>query len=241
MKEIKVEVQMIETGYYTNHQAKLVKKFKKTLKRFEPRLSAQYGQTFAEIINSEAMAYFIELIPRIPHYETAFYRPIILLNAQLIAIVKAMKKHGKTVEDVLRIQADFFEEDYRRIPGFVGRIYVSRLAGYFLDKTAKKGAEEGWETEVVRGTTTDDFDLSVVTKKCGLVEYLKSEGMTDYLKYCNFSDFIMFPVMNIGLRQPCTIEEGQCVYFMKYKGQTEIPASLDVIYDPAKDGNHLFE
>jgi hypothetical protein len=113
----------------------------------------------------------------------------------------------------------------------MGRIYVSRLAGYFLDKMAKKGTEEGWEAEVVRGKATDDFDLSVITRKCGLVEYLKSEGMTDYLKYCNFSDFIMFPAMNIGLKQPCTIEDGQCVYCMKYKGQSEIPASLDVIYN----------
>jgi hypothetical protein len=225
---------MIETGYYTNQQDKLVKKFKKTLKRYEPRLSAQYGETFAKTIIIDAMAYYIELIPRIPYYETAFYRPIILLNAQLIAIVKAMKKHGKTVEDVFRIQADFFREDTKKIPGFMGRIYVSRLAGYFLDKTAKQGSEEGWEAEVVRGKAIDDFDLSVVTQKCGLVEYLKSEGLTDYLKYCNFSDFIMFPAMNIGLKQPCTIEDGQCVYCMKYKGQSEIPASLDVIYNPTQ-------
>jgi hypothetical protein len=206
---------MIETGYYTKQQDKLVKKFKKTLKRYEARLSAQYGETFAKTINTGAMAYFIELIP-------------------LIAIVKAMKEHGKTVEDVFRIQADFFKEDFRKIPGFVGRIYVSRFAGYFLGKMAKKGTLEGWESEVVRGKATDDFDLSVITKKCGLVEYLKSEGMTDYLKYCNFSDFIMFEAMNIGLKQPCTIEDGQCVYCMKYKGQSEIPASLDVIYDPAQ-------
>jgi hypothetical protein len=78
---------MIETGYYTKQQGKLVRKFKKTLKRYEPRLSAQYGQTFAETINTDVVAYFIELIPRIPYYETALYRPIILLNAQLIAIV----------------------------------------------------------------------------------------------------------------------------------------------------------
>ena len=225
---------MIKTGYYANQQDKLVKKFEKTLKRYEPRLAAQYGQTFAETISTEAMTYFIELIPRIPCYDTAFYRPIILLNAQLIAIVKAMKKHGKTVEDVFRIQADFFKEDTRRIPGFMGCVYVSRLAGYFLDRIAKKGSEEGWESEIVRGKTTDDFDLAVITKKCGLVDYLKSEGMTDTLKYCNFSDFILFPAMNIGLKQPCTIQNGQCVYCMKYRGKTDIPASLDVIYDPAQ-------
>jgi len=78
---------MIKTGYYTKQQDKLVKKFKKTLKRYEPRLSAQYGEEFAKTINVDAMAYYIELIPRIPYYETALYRPIILLNAQLIAIV----------------------------------------------------------------------------------------------------------------------------------------------------------
>ena len=78
---------MIETGYYTKQQDKLVKKFKKTLKRYEPQLSAQYGEEFAKTINVDAMAYYIELIPQIPYYETAFYRPIILLNAQLIAIV----------------------------------------------------------------------------------------------------------------------------------------------------------
>jgi hypothetical protein len=228
------EIKMIETGYYTNQQDKLVKKFKKILKRYEPRLSAQYGQNFAETVSTDAMAYFIELVPRIPYYETPFYRPIILLNAQIIAIVKAMKQHGKTVEDVFRIQADFFREDTRRIPGFMGRVYVSRLVGYFLDKMARKGTEEGWEAEVVRGKATDNFDLSVVTKKCGLVEYLKSEGMTDYLNYCNFSDFIMFPAMNIGLKQPCIIEEGQCVYCMKYKGKSEIPATLDVIYNPVQ-------
>jgi len=38
-------------------------------------------------INVDAMAYYIELIPRIPYYETALYRPINLLNAQLIASV----------------------------------------------------------------------------------------------------------------------------------------------------------
>ena len=92
--------------------------------------------------------------------------------------------------------------------------------------------EEGWEADVVRGKATDDFALSVITRKCGLVEYLKSEGMTDYLKYCNFSDFIVFPAMNIGLKQPCTIDNGQCVYCMKYKGQSENPSSLDVIYNP---------
>ena len=108
----------------------------------------------------------------------------------------------------------------------MGRVYVSKFAGKILSKMAMQGTAEDWEAEFIRGTDTDDFDVSVVTTKCGLVEYLESEGMTDFINYCNFSDFIMFPAMNIGLRQPSTIVQGKCVYCMKYRGKSQIPPSL---------------
>ena len=217
---------MIKTGYYTNQQDKLVKQFKKLLNRYEVELSALYGEALTEKIITDAMPLYVELIPRIPYYETPLYRPIILLNAQLVAILKAMKKHGKPVEDFVKIQAKFFKEEYSKVPSIMGRVYVSKFAGKFLSKMAKQGTAEGWEAEFVRGSITDDFDVSIVTKKCGLVEYLESEGMTDLINYCNFSDFIMFPAMNIGLRQPSTIAQGKCVYCMKYRGKSEIPVSL---------------
>ncbi len=176
------------------------------------------------------MIHFEKLIPNIPHYKAASYQKIILLNAQVIAIIRAMKEESRTVKDALKIQVELFREDYQKIPRFIGRVFVSRFGGYFLNKLAKKVTKDGWETDYIRGTLNDDFDVSIVTKNCGVVEYLKSEGMTDYLRYCNMSDFLMFPSMNIGLRQPSTIENGKCVYCMKYKGENEIPESLDVIY-----------
>ena len=221
---------MIKEGYYLKQKEKLVKTFKKTLRRYDKKLSAQYGIEFSKTIQQNALVYFVELIPNIPYYEAASYQTIILLNAQIIAIIRAMKKQDRTVEETLKIQADLFKEDYRKIPRFMGKIFVSKFGGYFLNKLAKKVTGEGWETDYIRGTPNDDFDVSIVTKKCGVVEYLKSEGMTDYLKYCNCSDFLMFPAMNIGLKQPSTIKSGKCVYCMKYKGKSEIPESLDVIY-----------
>ena len=220
---------MIKTGYYTNQQEKLVKQFKKLLNHYEVELSELYGQAFAEKVVTDAISKYIELIPRIPYYETPLYRPIILLNSQLIAIIKAMKKYGKPVEDFVKIQAKFFKEEYSKVPSIIGRVYVSKFAGKFLSKMAKQGTAEGWEAEFVRGTDTDDFDVSVITKKCGLVEYLESEGMTDLINYYNFSDFIMFPAINIGLRQASTIAQGKCVYCMKYQGKSEIPASLSEV------------
>jgi len=217
---------MIKTGYYTDQQDKLVKQFKKLLKRYEVELSAQYNEELAKKITSEAITQYIELIPRIPYYETPLYRPIILLNSQLVAIIKALKKHDKPVEDVVKVQAKFFKEEYSKVPSIMGRVYVSKFAGKFLSKMARQGTAEGWDAEFIRGTASDDFDVSVVTKKCGLVEYLESEGMTDLINYCNFSDFIMFPAMNIGLRQPSTISQGKCVYCMKYRGKSQIPVSL---------------
>jgi hypothetical protein len=228
------EPEMIATGYYTRHEKRLVRKFNKTLDRYQPRLSAQFGNECANQIRADALAFFRELIPRIPYYETPLYRPIILTNAELIAIVSAMKQHGNTVEDVFRIQAALFREDTQKIPRIAGRIYASRVAGFFLKWMARRGTAEGWEAQVVRGTAADDFDVSVVTTRCGLVEYLKSEGMADYLAYCNFADFIMFPAMGIGLKQPGTIDKGRCVYCMTFGGHSEIPASLDVIYTPSR-------
>lgn len=221
---------MIKKGYYINQKAKLIKMLKKTLKRYDKRLTAQYGIEFSRTIQKNALEYFLELIPNIPHYEAATYQAIILLNAQIIAILRAMKQQGIPVEDTIKIQVELLKENYSKIPHFMGRIFVSKFGGYFLNKLAKKVTKEGWETDYIKGTSNDDFDVSIVTKKCGVVEYLKSEGMTDYLKYCNYGDFIMFSAMNIGLKQPGTIESGKCVYCMKYKGKSEIPESLDVIY-----------
>jgi hypothetical protein len=215
-----------KTGYYTDRRNKLIKQFRQLLISYSLVLTEQYGKDFAATIASDATAIYFELIPRIPYYETPLYRPIILLNSRLIAIIKAMQKNGKTAEDVVKIQAKFFQEEYRKLPAVVGRIYVSKFAGKFLNKMALQGTHEGWEAEFVRGTDSDDFDVSVVTAKCGLVEYLKSEGMTDLINYCNFSDFIMFPAMQIGLRQPSTIDQGKCVYCMKLKVETEIPENL---------------
>ena len=230
---------MIKKGYYINQEKKLLKQFEKTLSRYDKKLSAQYGADFSKTIRETAIVYFIELIPNIPFYEAASYQAIIIINAQLIAIVRAMKKQGRTVEDVFKIQVELWKETYAKIPGFMGRIFVSKFGGYFLNNLAKKVTSEGWDTDYIRGTPNDDFDISIITKKCGVVEYLKSEGIDDYLKYCNSSDFIMFPAMNIGLKQPSTIENGKCVFCMKHNGQSEVPASLDAIYNPKQEQSDL--
>lgn len=221
---------MIEKGHYLNKKAKLFKKLKKTLQRYNKILSARYGVEFSNKIQEHAVVYFEELVPNIPFYQASSYQEIILLNAQIIAIIRAMEKQGKTVEDTVRIQVELLKEDYRKIPSFAGRIFVSKIGGFFLNNLAKKVTKDGWETDYIKGTANDDFDVSIVTKNCGVIEYLKSEGMMHYAKYCNFSDFLMFRAMNIGLKQPQTIENGKCVFCMKHKGESEIPSSLDVVY-----------
>lgn len=221
---------MIENGYYINKKEKLYKKLSKTLQRYNKILTARYGDEFSNYINKYAIAYFEELIPNIPFYQASSYQEIILLNAQIIAIIRAMEKQGKTVEDTVRIQVELLEEDYRKIPSFAGRIFVSKIGGFFLNNLAKKVTKDGWETDYIKGSINDDFDVSIVTKKCGVIEYLKSEDMMRYAMYCNFSDFLMFRAMNIGLKQPQLIENGKCVFCMKYKGKSEIPNSLDAVY-----------
>ena len=68
------------------------------------------------------------------------------------------------------------------------------------------------KTDTIKGSKDDDFDVSIVTRRCGVVDYLESENMEEYSKHWNFSDFIMFRAMNIGLKQPKTIDNGECVF-----------------------------
>jgi len=221
---------MIEKGHYVNKKTNIFKKLKKTLLRYDKILSARYGVDFSNKIQENAIVYFEKLIPNIPYYRASSYQEIILLNAQIIAIIRAMEKQGKTVEDTVRIQVELLKEDYKKIPRFTGRIFISKIGGFFLNKLAKKVTKDGWETDYIKGTPNDDFDVSIVTKKSGVIEYLKSENMIHYSKYWNFSDFLMFHAMNICLKQPQLIENGKCVFCMKYKGKSEIPSSLDVVY-----------
>ena len=221
---------MIEQGHYTDKKEKLMKKFKKTSQRYDVILSERYGYEFSNNVREDSLVYFEALIPNIPFYDASTYQEIILLNAQIIAIIRAMETHGKTVEDTARIQVELFKEDYGKIPGFAGRIFTSKIGGIFLKKLAKKVTKEGWYTEYIKGSADDDFDVSIVTKNCGVIKYLESENMMHYAKYCNFSDYIMFREMNIGLTSPMEPKNGNCVFCMKYKGKIKIPSSLDVIY-----------
>ena len=54
--------------------------FKKTLRRYDKKLSAQYGIEFSRTIQKDALVDFGELIPNIPYYDAASYQAIILLT-----------------------------------------------------------------------------------------------------------------------------------------------------------------
>jgi len=115
-----------------------------------------------------------------------------------------MEKNGKTVEDTVRVQVELFKEDYGKIPSCVGRGSLAKLDEFYLNRLAQQVTKEGWYTDYIKGGRNSDFDVSIVTKNCSVIRYLESENIQHYAKYCNFSDFIMFREMNIGLTQPGT-------------------------------------
>ena len=221
---------MKENGYYIGREKTLLRKLDKTLQRWKPKLVRCYGDELFPVVRKRAAAHFSSRIPNIPFYRAASYQEIILVNAQLIAIIRAMNEAGITLEATLRIQTELFREQFKRIPAVAGRLFVSGTGRFFLKNLARKVTKEGWDTEVVEGGRSDDFDVSVITRRCGVVEYLRSEGMEELLRYCNMSDFLMFPAMNVGLRQTSTFTDGACVYCMKYRGATAVPETLKAIY-----------
>ena len=160
------------------------------MNRYDKRLTAQYVLESSKTVRENAIRHFIDLIPNIPYYNVLSYREIILINAQIIAIIRAMKDEGKSTEDTLRIQAELFKEDWGKVPKFMGRIFVSKFGGYFLRRLAAMVTAEGWDTEYKKGTQNDDFNVSIVTHNCGLVEYLKSEGVKQSISKIKNGSFL---------------------------------------------------
>ena len=68
------------------------------------------------------------------------YQEKILVNARLVAIIRAMKDAGTMLEDTLRIQTKLFRQDFKGIPCFAGRVFVHSIGRFVLNRLAKHHA-----------------------------------------------------------------------------------------------------
>ena len=86
-------------NYYISRKTKLLKNFDKTASLIRDFVVLSYGPDFADTLYREARQKYEELIPQIPHIESAAgvaLNTFLLITAQELTVYKVMKKYGKT-------------------------------------------------------------------------------------------------------------------------------------------------
>jgi len=223
------EVEM-EKGYYNFKISKLNKDLNKYLDKLNKSLEAEWGSDRASSIVSQAKAYYPEIAAEMPYFDNRMYDSIILLGGRMLAVKKAMKEEGIDVKEFVA----FFIKDSRkknnRIPAILrkisGRIFLSKPVRFYLKRVARSVTANGWPTEVVDGKKSDDYNMMVCTRNCGMVNFIRAVGEEDLIPYCTFFDFTTAEAMGLGLKHVSSIETGECVYCFKQGGRVEWPQSI---------------
>ena len=126
-RRAETEGQIID-DYYTSQQKELLKRFDDLRKHTRGILITSYGEEFANTIDREAQKEFELLIPEIPYIggDANDLTQEMIQSAMALALYRAMKGNGKTVEDTGSVL-------YRTVEAMVGSYprFLTRAVGFY--------------------------------------------------------------------------------------------------------------
>jgi hypothetical protein len=201
------------------------------------------GASVADAALADARRELDLLLPCVPYiggWRNAF-TPVMVINAWMFALYRAMKSRGKSAEDVVRVCAEVSDEYLRSLPGFVLRA-IGRLAFFppvrrFFEKQARRSQERRYPGDFVyEARVSADGELSLVFEECAVNKFYDAEGARDLKPYCNFFDVTYSRLMNMGVDARETIGLGceKCSLRYKHGRETVVPESLRGILPAAE-------
>ncbi len=222
--------------YFISRKSKLLRDFDNLTKRAKTALASQYGSEFAGTVVTEAREEYSKLIPEIPY--VGHYRILVRFitgTAVSLAIYKALRNHGKPVEEAGKLYYLICKAILSSYPGIVrwiiGRVSFSKL---FL-RAAKKGALEsqkrlypgGYVFSFVQGDGKE-FDYGVDYFECGGCKFLSQQGASELAPYICTADIVYSDLFGWGLVRTKTIAEGfeKCDFRFKKGGKTRVTSHV---------------
>jgi hypothetical protein len=231
--------------YYLSKKGRLLRLFDFTFRPIWKKLAEYYGQEYAENIIDESRQNFLEIIPQMPYVGGMknYYTPIIVVNGIIVAMFRAMRKTGKSAEDVMRIWAEVVDDLFRKIPGPLarlgGRVLLSKQTMKAFEKQTHISQErqypEDWVYELLVGDG-DKFDVGFEFSECAVIKFYDAMGVMELAPYCNFGDVTYSHYLGIGLDASETLGMGcdHCRMTFKKGGETLITPNLVDILPLAK-------
>ena len=121
-------------SYFISRKQKLLKDWDNLMKKVRKAFISRYGKEFAETLMSEARQEYSKLIPEIPCVgQSRILVQFITGTAQSLAIYRALRNHGKTVEEAGKLYYLICETIFNSYPRivhwFIGKMSFSK---YFL-------------------------------------------------------------------------------------------------------------
>jgi hypothetical protein len=183
-----------------------LKDFDRSLTRVKKVLFARYGEDEATTLMGESRHQYEDLIPQIPYIGDRNPFLIFLLPAtRYLAVYRAFKKHGRTVEEVGHLVYEMGEAEFKNRE-YSGDYVLNYVAG------------------------EQDFDWGVDYIECASCKFLDKQDAAELKPYVCAVDKVASEMLGWGLRRTMTLAEGdeRCDFRFKKGGETSvsIPQSL---------------
>jgi L-2-amino-thiazoline-4-carboxylic acid hydrolase len=181
------------------------------------------------------------LLPRIPYIggKENMFTPVMVINGWIIALYRAMKSRGRTVEEVVRISYEASDDFFRSFPPFIDKL-IGKLAttGYVVNhirQQAERSQERRYPEDFVYTCrfSRRDEELELEFTECPVQKYYEAEGVEELKPYCNFFDPIYSKYFVLGVRAEETLGLGCRTCKLNYNThrETVLPSNIRHVVD----------
>lgn len=220
-------------NYYVARKLKLLRSFDKSAARVNRVLVSRYGKEQASILTKEARREYEAIIPHLPYVGPRNPLMIFIIpTGWYVASYRALRRHGRTVEEAGPLIYEMTEAYLKSIPAFVrrliGYLWFSSLFLKRLKKRAADSQKRKYPGDYVLVYIEGDgktFDYGIDYIECANCKFLRALGVDELTPYVCAGDKLASELLGWGLTRTMTIAQGheKCDFRFKRGGKTHVP------------------
>jgi len=216
----------MSNDYYTRRTTQLLIQFDEMATRLTEILTRYYGFNLADSIMKESRREYENLIPDLPYIggdDNSRLTAIMIFSGHSLALYRAMKRHGRTAEEIGRIIYENAETQLKnnpQQPRQQGQQMLTEELQKRLKEHAKKSQQRtysyDWVFSFVEGDGKE-FDFGFDYTECGICKFYKSQGAEELTPYLCLLDYPKYKALGIQLTRTKTIADGAGICDFRFK------------------------
>lgn len=224
------------SSWYAVHRDTLRSAFAGILAGAAPRWRATFGAEKAGAMARRATAAFDAQLPHFPdvggarNWDTQF----IPVAGWYVALYAALKPEGGSAEDVGRLVYELNRAEMEALPA---EQKDAEQAATFSPEglaekrdwaawTQKRELPANWVATFVPGDG-QSFDFGYDYSACGVVKYLRAQGVPELAPYVCLNDFLSSAAYGTGLHRAHTLAQGDALCDFRYRKNRPVTQSWD--------------